>query len=238
MHFRSSSLAQSPRARLQCRPCGENVIHQKHYLSGIAPSRLDRPAHVAAPFRGREPGLALPSLYPRQGAGFPGLTACARKRLGEPSGLIEAANGKSRPMHGCRRDEIGALERITCGCTHPTREDRQAVAAAAALEIKHQTASVVVIGERGAGGVVGNLAARAGAANAVRAGIVGQRETAAAALWVAKKLQRAPERRLDYAGAIHDLLGQKRAWRPDQVRQPRDRATFPESGAWAIGYAQ
>lgn len=141
-------------------------------------------------------------------------------------------------MHGRWRDEISALERIACGGAHPADKNGQAITAAAAFQIEHQAPGVVVIGERCAGGVVGDLATSACAADAVRAGIGWQRETAAAALRIAKKLERAPKRRLDHAGAIDDLLGQQRARRPDQVRQPRNRAAFPESGAWAIGCAQ
>lgn len=140
-------------------------------------------------------------------------------------------------MHGCRRDEIGALERIAGRRAHPAGEDRQAVAAAEALEIEHQSAGVIVISQRGAGRVVSHLATSAGAANAIRAGIVGKREAAAVAA-IAEELQRTPERGRDHAGAIDDVLGQKRARRPDQVRQPRDRAAFPENSAWAIGCAQ
>lgn len=238
MDFSSASLTQSAGARLQCRSCGENVIHHKDSLSGIAPPRLDRPADIAPAFRGGKPGLALAPLHPRQRAGFPGLAAGLGKRLGQPSSLVETAGRQSGPMHGRGDDKIGPRHRLARSRPHPARENREPVAASAALQVQNELAGVVVIGERGARRVIGWRASRTSAADAKGARITRQGEAAAAALRIAQELECAPKRRLDHARAIDDLLGQERARRPDQVRQPRDRATFPESGAWAIGCAQ
>lgn len=207
MHFCSPSFTQCTGAGFESRPGGENVVHHHDGFAGEASRRLDRPANIAPPFRSGKSGLALPALDPGERAGFPRLAVGAGQRLGEPSGLVEAADGETRPVHGCGRKEIGAGDGFAGGSADPTGKDRQPIAPAAAFQIEDQPASVVVVGQSGAGAVIGWLPPSAGAADGFGANIVGERKPAAGANGLGDELKLIPERRLDDAWAVHEGVG-------------------------------
>ena len=111
MHFCSPSFAECTGACLQSRPGGENIINHQDRFAVESRRRLDRPADVAAPFRGREPGLARAPLHPASARRVSRLAAGARQSLRQPRRLVEAARCEARPVHRRRRKEIGLRQR-------------------------------------------------------------------------------------------------------------------------------
>lgn len=117
-------------------------------------------------------------------------------------------------MHRRGRDDVGALDQFGADLAHPAREHRQAVTPEATLQIKDQPARVIVISQRRTGAIVDRRFARTGAANALRARLLLQWETAMEAGGAREEIEFGPQGRLDDAGAIDDGV---RTRRPDQV---------------------
>jgi len=208
MHFCSPSFTQCTAARFQSRPGGEYVVNHEDRFAG-APSRFDGAADVSPAFRGREALLAPPAFGAGQRARTPRLAAGTRQRLRQPRRLIEAAAGKPGPVHRRRRKKI-RLGQSLPGCrTHPPRKHREAIAAAAALQIEDQSPRVVVVNKRCPCGVIGRLAAAARTADCAWTGFVRQRETALRAQRVGQKFQFTPKARLNHTRTIDNGVGQK-----------------------------
>ena len=206
----------------------------------VLPSK--RPNALIAPptFRRRSeaesPAWLLRLLTRLQRARFPGLAAGARHRLRQPGGLVEAPHRQPRPMHRRGRDEIRFRQRFAGGCGHPLREHRQPIAPSAALQIKDQPPRVILVDQRRPRGVVGRLPASARAADRrrdCRRPAAGNRSATQSGS--ARNLSSPQSSASITPGPVDDGVGQQRARRPDQVRQPRDHAAFPERPRRAIG---
>src|SRR5215467_5938622 len=107
--------------------------------------------------------------------------------MGEQGRLVEAAAEESCPMQRHGDDEVRIGEERGSRAAHPLAEGGCAMEAVVVLQRQNETAAAIVIAQRRAGAVECRRRLDAGAAERVRAEVVGERQSAAGAAGLAQE---------------------------------------------------